>query len=486
MKTRNLVGMLALFCAAASLAGCSQTEDSRLLPPPPADTPDTYLSPSVARGKTAVVKENLRQTYLGAGYDITGEYASNSALRLQVIDLKKVGPDRITSLSGMTSEHASFVATGPLQLLDAIREEGKFVSPTGEKSHLLFTGTLTGSPIVLTPFDYSPHYTFVVDVSGNRLVRQTLQTLHLNWDSCLSEAFKEALAYSTPDEIVEMFGTHLLVEAHIGTAVRTLYRSIVAAEDDKAVCYAAARGMEACRSTLLKSQASAAEEAKKNYEESIALAFQGGDYATLPDVVIVPGEGILGEPVDPVPWLYSLTATNGALASLQGDDLIPLYDVVSDLGKKQQLKEAVVRHILSRQLEVAATRPLFQATDGIRYRYASSYPQLVQTADKSFIHRGVLGSVYERKGEGMTPLYRFSDGSTDRLATSLRLEDTPSLERAETLGYVYADWEKGTETVYEVTNGRDFAYTPEQREAYGEEGKWKRTGKEIYLMRGVR
>lgn len=486
MKIRNLFGILALFCAAASLAGCNDTEDDRLLPPPPPDIPDTYLSPSVPRGKTVVVKENLRPTYLGAGYDIMGGYASNSALRLQVIDLRKVSPDRITSLNGMTSEQASFAAVGPRPLLDAIREEGKFVSPTGEKSHLLFTGTLTESRIALAPYDYSSQYAFVVEVSGNRLMRQTLQTLHLNWDACLSEEFKEALAYNTPDEIVKTFGTHLLVEAHIGTAVRTLYRSLVAAADDKAARYAATRGMEACRSTLLKSQVAAAEEAKKNYEESIALAFQGGDYATLPDVAIIPGEGILGGPIDLIPWLYSLKETNGALASLHGDDLIPLYDVVSDPRKKQQLREAIVRHILSRQLEEVATRPLFQATDGAHYRYAVSYSQLMQTADESFIHQGVLGSVYQTKGEGMTPLYRFSDGATDRLATSLRPEDTPSLERVETLGYVYAGWEKGTETLYEATNGRGFAYTPEKREAYGEEGKWKRTGKEIYLMRGAR
>ncbi len=485
MKTRILWGVFSLFCCAIGLAGCGDEENTGPVPGPD-DVHDVYLSPSVSRGKTALVKERLLPVYLGVGYDVTGEYASNGSLRQKVVDLEKVGGDRVTSLSGMTAEHVSFQGKDYTQLLKSLMEEGKFVSPTGEKSHLLFAHTITRSHIAVTPYDYSSQYAFVLDLSGNRLVRQSLQTLNLNWDTCLSDEFKEALAYSSAREVVEMFGTHLLVRAYLGASVRTLYRSVVAADGEKAVLYAASRGMEACRSTVVASSHAPAEEAKKNYDESIAIAFQGGDYAALADVVVVPGGGILGDPIDITAWLYGVEETNCALAALHGEDLVPLYEVVSDPQKKRQIKEAVVEHIVASQPGRLATSAVFQATDGERYRYACSYKELEGRMDAAFAQNGVLGSVYKVRQEGMVPLYRLSDGQSDCLATARVLEDRPSMEYAESLGYVYESWEKGTETLYEVSSGEGFAYTPEKKEVYGEKGKWKRTGKEIHIMRGAR
>lgn len=470
-----------LFCT-IGIVSCNDKDDSSERPNQD-DMNDIYIAPSVARGKTTILKENPLRSFLGAGYDIMGEYVSNSAVKGQVIDLKKISEDRISSLTGTAGEGAFFEGKDYRQLLKSIMEKGDFVSPTGKKSDYLFTGTITDSYINLKAYDSSSQYTFLLGLSGNRLVRRTIQTLNLKWDTCLSDLFKEALEYDTPEEVIKQFGTHVMIETYLGSTIRTLYRSIVAEEEGKQSLYAAQAGMEACRNTIIKSSNTPAEElAEKNYDSSIAISFQGGDYTTLPSMMVIPG-GLMGEPIDITPWLFSLNEANCALVALTADDLMPIYDVISDPDKKQQIKEAVIEYIVSRQPKVLATSPIFQATDGKRYRYSSSYEKLAQETGESFNSYGVIGSIYKSKEEGRTELYRFSDGETDRLSTVATLEDNSSMKSVEVLGYVCVKWEQGVETLYEVSNGKDFAYTTERKDSYGEKGKWKRTGKEIYSMR---
>ena len=49
--------------------------------------------------------------------------------------------------------------------------------------------------------------------------------------------------------------------------------------------------------------------------------------------------------MDISPWIQSANEKNRALTTLTGEDLIPIYEVIADPIKKQQIKEAVIAHI---------------------------------------------------------------------------------------------------------------------------------------------
>lgn len=53
------------------------------------------------------------------------------------------------------------------------------------------------------------------------------------------------------------------------------------------------------------------------------------------------------------------------------------------------------------------------------------------------------------------------------------------------IGYVYNNYQSGAglQTIYEISDGTHYAYTTEQKESYGAEGKWLPTGKEFYTKK---
>ena len=75
------------------------------------------------------------------------------------------------------------------------------------------------------------------------------------------------------------------------------------------------------------------ETVKKNYGGTIVVSLQGADYKVF--------DQLTGDPMDISPWIQSANEKNRALTTLTGEDLIPIYEVIADPIKKQQIKEAV-------------------------------------------------------------------------------------------------------------------------------------------------
>ena len=64
------------------------------------------------------------------------------------------------------------------------------------------------------------------------------------------------------------------------------------------------------------------------------MSLQGADYKVF--------DQLTGDPMDISPWIQSANEKNRALTTLTGEDLIPIYEVIADPIKKQQIKEAVI------------------------------------------------------------------------------------------------------------------------------------------------
>lgn len=473
MKTKNLTEKLLLTFCAFMIVSCSDQEGSPESPDGP-DVNDTYISPTVPQGHITVqALQTHTGHYLGAGYDIMGDYASNSSVKEPVLDLNKIDPDWITTIQGSSGEADSFIGRNVKDFLQSINEYKGFVVPAENKGDLLFTATITAHDDFDKPYDYSSQYTFAYEGSGAKIAIQRLLTLSPKWSSWLSDEFRQDLEESSPEAIIERFGTHVLKNAYLGYSIRTLYRSVVA-DNEPELLRTAITGMGARQKTIYKTPnvtiTYPEDIVKKNHGGTIVVSFQGGDNKTLPHIQLTPNE-VIGDPMNITPWARSCNNETYALTTLSGQDLIPIYDVVTDPTKKQQIKEAVVAYIKARQLPLQNTAPIFQASNGKYHRYYTSYKELSERSDDC---QGVIGSVFVRREPDTVPLY----------IKNHRLSLVSEPNGSETIiGYVYEKPSNDLDCIYEISDGKSFAYTTEQKNAYGGKGTWKLTGNYFYTKK---
>lgn len=476
MNTKKLFNLLLVSFGTLVFISCSDKED--LPDTPPEETNDSYISPAVPQGIIWTEATASRtEPFLGAGYDIMGSYTDNNSVKAPVLNLSKAN---IRSKSYTSGTMNTFTGRNITEFLQSIKTSENFDVPTENKDDLLCTATITGFECFKDPYSYSTQYTFMYnDVGASMSIRQLVSPKNHDWSSLLTDDFQEALEWLSPEDIMDLFGTHVLVEVQLGYTVKTLYCSVVA-DNEPDLLKTASKGMYARRSTIYKSpnipNTYPEKDAKKNYGGTIAISFQGGDFKRYPSINLTTDKReVIGSPVDISPWIQSANEKNCALTTLTGKDLIPIYNVISDPIKKQQIKEAVIAHIKKHQLSLQQTAPIFQASDGHYHRYYTSYKELTAKAD---ICQGVIGSVFVRHEPGTVPLYLSSDGKNHRLT----LEPAPN-GGGTIIGYVYEKESDDLNCIYEISDGKNFAYTTEKKNAYGDKGTWKPTGLSFYTKK---
>ena len=307
MSTKTLFKLLWVPFVTSVFASCSDKEE---LPyTPPEETNDSYISPAVPQGNSwPEASMSLTQPFLGAGYDIMGSYIDNNSVKEPVLDLSKIDNEKISNLVGSSGVGDSFIGRDMKEFLRSITEYKKFVVPAENKDDLLFTATITGHTYFQKPYDYSSQYTFAFGSSGANGVIQRLLTLNADWSNWLADDFRQELEDASPETIIELFGTHILVNTHLGYTSKTLYRSIVA-DDEENLLRTANTGMGAHQSSIIKhpniSITYPEETVKKNYGGTIVVSLQGADYKVF--------DQLTGDPMDIKQMLHAV----GVLAQLE-------------------------------------------------------------------------------------------------------------------------------------------------------------------------
>lgn len=486
MKTgKKLFGILLLSLLAICLTGCN---DDNNLP----DTPeinDTYKNPTVPQGQITVISHSIRsQLYLGAGYDIMGDYLSNRSVKGLVLDLNKIPEDNIEAHRLLSSYSKDYEGHNAKEFLQSILSKNDFSVPKENTGDLLFTGTIKNIEGFTDPYEYSTQYTFICDQHDATDVRQRIFFMNsAKLIPYLTDDFKQDSENFTPEQLIEKYGTHVMTTVYLGYRIRTIYRSVVADEGVSAFS-AAYDGLGSRQETIYKIPEIEIKypesEVLKNNGGKIIVEFNGGDENELPPITLTPNQ-VIGEPMNIKKWATSMNDSNYALATLSGDDLIPIYELITDVTKKQQLKEAVNAYIKANQLTTLQTAPLFQAWNGKQYRYFTSYKDLINNVNKTYACKGVIGSVFVQQQQGTIPLYSYTNEQNDRLSTEnlSDMKDTESMKYKGIIGYVYEEYNNNLDTVYEIWNGKSYAYTTENKESYGEKGSWKQTGKKFYTRK---
>ena len=276
---------------------------------------------------------------LGYGYDATKEFANANSARAKVIDvdrIKREAPGRIED--GIIDIQRTSITSGSnyeeynKNLSVKVKATAKF---------LLFSATLKGS---FSQEELSSDlYSYA---SVDLKIQRRRLTIYMDKDELctkyLTSTFVQDCRKLNAEQLVNRYGTHVLKNIVLGGRLSALYRSKVSSGSKKRVVEA---GVSVGVSKIFNIEVDGAQsssEANKNSEESLRYFTVGGSSSNALVGKIGPKENIV---IDIIPWQNSVTLKNAQLIDIDEDGLIPLYELIPDSRKRNEVKNYIFSRI---------------------------------------------------------------------------------------------------------------------------------------------
>ena len=291
----------------------------------------------------------------------------------------------------------------------------------------------------------------------------------------LTQEFENDVTSLAAEDIINKYGTHLLVDVGIGARFRGLYRTAVptATSATSTTKITLLSALEKIGQQGLFTGSGAGgweEEVAQSIGGQLILEFYGGNTSLLTSQPITDGFNA---------WWNSFNEKNYTLTKITQNKVLPIYELIADATKKEQVKDAIEKYISNQKLSLVSTTPLLQAWNGKNHTYDTSYLDIAMHSNKKY--EGAICSIYKQQITSTVPLYLYSNGKKQRLSVELLPADTEwQLEKE--LGYVYASPVEGAIPLYEAENKNDYCYTTEDKQEYGTKGSWKQKGIVCYTM----
>lgn len=347
-------------------------------------------SPQYSSNPTTRFAGDEKYDVLGYGYDATGEYLHPLSVRNPVLDIAKYEKDSIDRLQYGTSSYGFDQMYYGYSASDYTMDITKETNVTANMSYgsekvdtvPYFSGNITYNNYLKTEYAYSDKYSFAsVDAVRNR------KHIWINDEvSCLSnylsESFKADLERLSPDRIVERYGTHVLTDFIIGGRYKIMYRSVVTHTKDathkrKTVASGLTAALFGIGFSLNITRTVQTDETlvKDNQNKELYVLFYGGNGTSLKYDL----EKGMPTGVDVQSWENSINLSNSCLNEIMWKETYPIYEFISDPIKKEQIKEAVKRHITNSSLTSLELLPLYSYYHDIsRDHCTTTNPNIVE------------------------------------------------------------------------------------------------------------
>lgn len=295
---------------------------------------------------------------LGYGYDVTGEYLSPQSIRKQVLDIagyKEIEPERITegtASHGYAEYH--YGSTFSDYLKDIMSSSGVTDSFRHEdetsilNTYLYFVGNFANHQYLQSQYSHSNQYSF-----ASMEILQQSKHIHINDQvssmlEFLSKDFLEDLDKYSADKIVEMYGTHVLMDICLGGRYKLIYRSAIEEKEyftNKA--YIIKREFNTLLSKIgfliLTSNIQTDEEFnlnKQNKDLYVQLYLEDGIMSFKYDL-----EDGIPTYEDIRKWGDETLGVETQLTRINWAESYPLYEFIPDPVKKNDIKSAVESYI---------------------------------------------------------------------------------------------------------------------------------------------
>lgn len=360
---------------------------------------------------------------LGYGYDITREYFSSSpsSIKGQVIDtyaLECDYADRIDINIAPSSYGVMISGSTAEDYINHLTQHAKInIGPEAFVGNL--EATFTSSLAYTSKYSLAQYMLYIRQ-------KQLYYDAPINLLSqYLTAKFKEDIKTQSPEYIIQHYGTNVLTNIVLGQRLNIVYRSAVLSNTTNKT----AKVEAGCSSNILKIfnikvDGSYDENLKTdNSEQLFIYKTEGGE----------PGRAFAGTlnldsekapQIDISSWQNSCNTSNMVLIDAMPNTVIPIYEFVSDVTKKQSLKNAIVKYMEERSyVDKGEPVPLYRYTfyEGdcnhqTGWYYTTDFSEYGQGDNKYTLDK-IICYVYPSNSHpsGTIPLYEyqvnyFSDG----------------------------------------------------------------------------
>lgn len=321
-----------------------------------------------------------RYDLLGYGYDITGEYLHPKSSRNQVINIDKLismekDKKPIDSIGTFTEYTDFYYGSNALDYIEEINR--KIVSKNGGNNNsplsalggklVGFTATLNIESesnlkkTFISRDSYAKSET-VITVKGlniNRIPKELYQYL--------SEDFKLHLRTYTPQQLITSYGTHVLTDITLGGRLYSNFKSTYI--EDNSYAYKRMHVKAGLNISLSKIGLNTDNEStninietlnKKNITQYLHIRTAGGSQGideSYDFTTETPPK------LNTTNWKNSVYANKGkgaALVEVNWEKAYPIYEFIEDPVKRDAVKNAVIKHIESKQFDIIECVPLIQ------------------------------------------------------------------------------------------------------------------------------
>ncbi|QPH38838.1 MAC/perforin domain-containing protein [Pedobacter endophyticus] len=300
---------------------------------------------------------------LGYGYNVLGEFGNASAATRPVIDVDRLQTDYPTRVVYDLSTETKGYLTAGSDAVSYLKKITARLSTTFGYQFLgasLFKATITANysnnDVFSAKYIYSNYY---LKVQQKRL---KLNTVNDVLQSYLDPEFISYVNTQTPEAIVNRYGTHVLAEIILGGKLDVTYQSQTT-KSDKTKASSAGIDLNVKKIFNLNvGYTYDTHDVEENFNQTLHYATIGGD----PTKSLI-GDIAIGNASNPNPtptvnisaWQSSCTLENSVLIDIAPDGLMPIWELISDPVKKEQIKNVAEKYISDGQAKLVA--------DGLKY-----------------------------------------------------------------------------------------------------------------------
>lgn len=347
---KSVFSFLLLLVFAFAFASCS--DDNGYQDPVPNPTPSPEPNNPYKTGKDLSSSKSVswknkgmedKYFMLGYGFDVTGKFAHPASVRNKIFDVDKYNADTDggVTLFKVLSGSAEIVFIGTkAECLDRLASLGGFSKNESVKYKNLFKTTFETAFINDTSFpeldyNYSGYSSTSAIYLSRFLYRQQTATKYL------TDEFKADLQLLSPDEIIKKYGTHLLREVYVGQRIDYLYR---ANSSDLNILnrwsgYNAYYYFRIPKSGLTIKKPDIDSPQKENLYIEVVDGTSSKPNAWMIDITNYQSEPVVFEG-----W-GNIKDETMALVNFSDGALIPIYDLIEDSAKKEELRQAYEKYL---------------------------------------------------------------------------------------------------------------------------------------------
>lgn len=357
---------------------------------------------------------------LGHGYDVTGElFERKNTSKVSIFDLTRFYADYPTKIVTPTDTKGDYNVYYGANAYDYVKEVNKKQTfgttiSGGDKDKTQYsTSNFSLTNDNQNNYTYSGKYSYATYESWFRIKSidftddVTVELLK----NYLTPDFTAYLSNYSAEQIVQTYGTHILLGIDIGGRLKYDYRGSIVKEatfDKKLEAIKAGFSLGIAKIFSVDLSADLTTEEKTTISnETTEKLFRGTFYGGNNSGTSFSGDalGNTSQSINLVTWQQSINVNNASLIGINRS--VPIYEFITDPVKKQQVKAAVEKYISDRQINL--TSPKLQL-----YDFYSTALGHIFTVDPNFpaknpgTWRRIINDpiyVYESQIPGSVPVY---------------------------------------------------------------------------------